>query len=198
MGGHAHEAEPGGAVPPDADLAGAGTVDAVADADVTGGAVAGPGADSVPTGPGEDSVPTGSLEERAGVPFEPDRFRSQHPEFHDLTDEALNIHVQTADLLLSGALARNAPDRALSLGMRRILLEALVCHLATLARQKGGASGPVTGATMGSISLSFGRPASDPDPFLSWLEQTGCGAFAALLLRRLPRNGPCLVRARRR
>lgn len=184
MGSLAHGFEPGGSESPDAGR------DPDVNADVTVGMGVEPEADSPASGP---------VSGRVGVvAFEPDLFRSQHPEFEDLTDDLLNVHFQTAEILLSGTPARNSPDRGLSLGMRSTLLYALVCHLATLARQKSGPSGPVTGATMGSISLSFGRPASDPDPFLSWLEQTSCGAFAALLLRRLPRPGPCLVRARRR
>ena len=75
--------------------------------------------------------------------------------------------------------------------VRKVVLYAVVCHLATMSLWGGsGQSGPVTSASEGSVSASFQIPTLPGGGVTAqWYNQTPCGRTAWMFLRRLSLGG---------
>jgi len=81
------------------------------------------------------------------------------------------------------------PDKGVY--VRRVILYALVCHLATLAWQgKQGQYGTLTNATEGSVTAGFTLPTLPVQGVTgAWYGLTACGLMAWTLLRRYALGG---------
>lgn len=116
----------------------------------------------------------------AVVVFDPQAFLAAYPRFADpatgeglLTDAQLQQAFDVACLLLDNTDASPVPyDPDKGVMARKTLLYLIVCHLATLALWPMGQSGPATGATQGSVSVSFSPPQNTGNGFWG---QTPCG-----------------------
>lgn len=100
------------------------------------------------------------------VVFNPENFRTLYPQFTDLTDAQLTIYFNRACLLLD-----NSPrSRVTNLTEREMLLNFLVCHIATLIERGDTGTNYLTSTTEGSVSASFGQL-----PDMNWYKLTPCG-----------------------
>ena len=111
----------------------------------------------------------------AVVEFVPSDFREFYPQFTAdiITDGQLMQAFAVACLMLDNS--ENAPVPYVpekGVFTRQMLLDLLVCHLATLALWPLGQSGPAASASEGSVSVSFRLPAQ-PDG--AYFKQTPCG-----------------------
>lgn len=81
------------------------------------------------------------------------------------------------------------PDNGVTI--RKVLLYAIVCHLAMLAWQgRQGQFGAVANATEGSVTVGFTTPTLPASGVTGvWWGQTPCGLFAFSLLRRYALGG---------
>lgn len=99
--------------------------------------------------------------------FDVEKFRAVYPQFASLSDAQLEFMWQNA-LIISGI----EEDTRIPGGQKENLLFMLVCHLATLASR--GTTGAMTGATQGSVSVTYATPAYTGDA--AWYNLTPCGA----------------------
>lgn len=81
------------------------------------------------------------------------------------------------------------PDKGVY--VRRVILYALICHLATLAWQgRQGQYGTLTNATEGSVTAGFTLPVLPVQGVTgAWYGLTACGLMAWTLLRRYALGG---------
>ena len=89
----------------------------------------------------------------AVVTFDPSEFKLWYPQFAAMPDGQLEGFWATAQLILDNT------DRSIvkDIAERKTLLYMLVCHLASLTQRGDAVTGPMTGATEGSVSTSFGQ-----------------------------------------
>lgn len=75
--------------------------------------------------------------------------------------------------------------------IRKILLYAIICHIATLEQwSANGQSGPLASANEGSVSVSFqSAQYKQGSDLAAWLRQTSCGQNAWVLLSRYVSGG---------
>ena len=99
--------------------------------------------------------------------FDVDDFRAVYPQFAELTDDQLEFIANNA-LLISGL----ENDTSYTDAEKTRLWYMLVCHMATLAQR--GTAGAMTGATEGSVSISFSSPQYGKES--DWYMLTPCGA----------------------
>jgi len=109
------------------------------------------------------------------VTFDSGEFLAIYPRFAGvLTPEQLQNAFDTACLILDNTDASVVPyDPDKGINNRKTLLYALTCHLATVALWGNGQAGPVSGASEGSVSVSFAVPDVTN---ASWFKSTACGA----------------------
>jgi len=110
----------------------------------------------------------------AVVVFDATEWLNAHPQFVGrITEAQLNDAFDVACLLLDNTDNSPVPyDPEHGIETRRILLNLLVCHLATLALRSPEQAGALTSATEGSVSTGFQIPqAANAD----WWMQTPCG-----------------------
>jgi len=109
------------------------------------------------------------------VVFNSDEFLSVYPRFSGaLTPAQLENAFDIACLMLDNtvdSIVPYEPDKGIK--DRKTLLYMLTCHLATVALWGGGQAGPVSGASEGSVSVSFAVP---DVATASWFKSTPCGA----------------------
>ena len=133
----------------------------------------------------------------AVVVWDEAEFRLLYPQFNEgsqmyCTSEHLAALFEMACALVDNSPSSTIPyDPARGVTVRKMLLYALVCHLATLAWQgKQGQYGVVTNATEGSVTAGFTMPTLPAGGLTqSWFAQTACGLFAFSLLRRYALGG---------
>lgn len=121
------------------------------------------------------------------VVFEPEEFKALKPQFLEVPDAILQGYFTDAEILLWGTAFENKSTSPIPCKIRKALLYALVCHLATLSQQgadTGGMAGTVASATEGSTSISFTQRTASGSISDDWLNQTQCGEYAALLLKK--------------
>ena len=99
--------------------------------------------------------------------FDVTAFRAVYPQFTELTDDQINFMAQNA-LLISGL----ETDTTFTDADKQNLWYMLVCHLATLAQR--GTAGAMTGATEGSVSVSYSSPQYGKES--DWYMLTPCGS----------------------
>ena len=99
--------------------------------------------------------------------FDVTAFRAVYPQFAELTDDQLDFMAQNA-LLISGL----ENDTTFTDADKQNLWYMLVCHLATLAQR--GTAGAMTGATEGSVSVSYSSPQYGKES--DWYMLTPCGS----------------------
>lgn len=99
--------------------------------------------------------------------FDVEKFRAVYPQFAEVPDAQLEFIWDNA-LMISGI----EGDTRIPEGQKENLLFMLVCHLATLATR--GTAGAVTGATQGSVSVTYTTPTYTGDA--AWFNLTPCGA----------------------
>ena len=100
--------------------------------------------------------------------FDVDDFRAVYPQFAEMSDDQLTFIAQNA-LLLSGL----ENDTTYPEADKMRLWYMLVCHMATLSMR--GTAGAMTGATEGSVSVSFSAPEMGKEN--AWYMLTPCGAL---------------------
>jgi hypothetical protein len=117
------------------------------------------------------------------VALDPAEFKQFKPQFADVADATLALYFSLACGIVDNTDASPfpyAPDR--NVEVRRFILYALLCHLLTMdrnTRNSGGASGPMTAASEGSVSVSFAAPPLSDNAYYS---ETPCGrAFLAMI-----------------
>ena len=107
-------------------------------------------------------------------------WREGFPAFASATDAQITQWFGAACLLVGndegGVIPYDPPSRL----QRRIIIDLVMCHLATLDR-RGDAVGRVTSATQGSVSSSTDYAAGGKNA--AWWTQTQCGATAWQLLK---------------
>lgn len=94
-------------------------------------------------------------------------FRAYYPQFADLSDNQISFMANNA-LLISGL----ENDTTFTEDEKMNLWYMLVCHLATLAQR--GTAGAMTGATEGSVSVSYSSPQYGKES--DWYMLTPCGS----------------------
>ena len=99
--------------------------------------------------------------------FDVEKFRAVYPQFANLSDAQLEFMWGNA-LIISGI----EEDTRIPESQKENLLFMLVCHLATLATR--GTTGTMTGATQGSVSVTYAAPVHTGDA--AWYNSTPCGA----------------------
>lgn len=100
--------------------------------------------------------------------FDKDIFLSIYPQFSEVSDATLSFVWQNA-LMLSGI----ETDTTFSDAEKYNLAYMLMCHMLTLANR--GTAGAMTGATEGSVSVSFSAPEMGKEN--AWYMLTPCGAL---------------------
>lgn len=95
------------------------------------------------------------------------KFRAIYPQFADVPDASLEFAWENA-LLISGL----ENDTSYTDAEKERLLFMLTCHLATLAQR--GTAGAMTGATEGSVSVSYSSPQYGKES--DWYMLTPCGS----------------------
>lgn len=120
-------------------------------------------------------------------------FLTLYPQFKNLvTTEQLSALWEMACTLVDNTEKSPLPyDPDKGVYVRKIVLYALVCHLATMGLWGGtGQSGPLASATEGSVSTSFQIPTlPGGGTTAQWYNQTPCGRTAWMFLRRLSLGG---------
>lgn len=99
--------------------------------------------------------------------FDVEKFRAVYPQFTNLSDTQLGFMWENA-LVISGI----EDDTRIPESQKENLLFMLMCHLATLATR--GTVGAMTGATQGSVSVTYTTPTQTGDA--AWYSLTPCGA----------------------
>lgn len=99
--------------------------------------------------------------------FDVEKFRAVYPQFAEVPDAQLEFIWDNA-LMISGV----EEDTCIPESQKENLLFMLVCHLATLATR--GTAGAVTGATQGSVSVTYTTPTYTGDA--AWFNLTPCGS----------------------
>ena len=99
--------------------------------------------------------------------FDVEKFRAVYPQFAEIPDAQLEF-MWTNALIISGI----EEDTRIPEDQKESLLFMLVCHLATLATR--GTTGAMTGATQGSVSVSYTTPTYTGDA--AWFNLTPCGS----------------------
>ena len=94
-------------------------------------------------------------------------FRAYYPQFAELSDDQISFMANNA-LLISGL----ENDTTFTEDEKMNLWYMLVCHLATLAQR--GTAGAMTGATEGSVSVSYSSPQYGKES--DWYMLTPCGS----------------------
>ena len=124
-------------------------------------------------------------------------WRALYPQFSEgqlmyCTSEQLQALWEVAVTLVDNSPSSVIPyDPERGVYIRRIILWALVCHLATLAWQgRQGQYGMLTNATEGSVTAGFQMPALPAQGVTgAWYALTPCGLMAWSLLRRYALGG---------
>ena len=108
------------------------------------------------------------------VTFDSDEFLSIYPRFSGvLTPEQLQNAFDVACLVLDNTESSVVLyDPTNGINDRKTLLYALTCHIASMALWGNGQAGPASGATEGSVSVSFAVPDVTN---ASWFKMTPCG-----------------------
>lgn len=108
------------------------------------------------------------------VTFDSDEFLSIYPRFSGvLTPEQLQNAFDVSCLVLDNTESSVVPyDPINGINDRKTLLYALTCHIASMALWGNGQAGPASGATEGSVSVSFAVPDVTN---ASWFKMTPCG-----------------------
>jgi len=119
-------------------------------------------------------------------------FLALYPQFTGkVTEEQFVALWEAACTLVDNTPASPLPyDPDNGVYVRKIVLYALVCHLATMSFWGAGQSGPISSATEGSVSASFQLPTLPGSGVAAqWYNQTPCGRTAWMFLRKLSLGG---------
>ena len=108
------------------------------------------------------------------VTFDSGEFLSIYPRFSGvLTPAQLQNAFDVACLVLDNTESSVVPyDPTNGINDRKTLLYALTCHIASMALWGNVQAGPASGATEGSVSVSFAVPDVTN---ASWFKMTPCG-----------------------
>ena len=122
------------------------------------------------------------------VTFDSDEFLSIYPRFSGvLTPAQLQNAFDVACLVLDNTESSVVPyDPTNGINDRKTLLYALTCHIASMALWGNGQAGPASGATEGSVSVSFAVPDVTN---ASWFKMTPCGQLFWLATRKFVVGG---------
>ena len=120
------------------------------------------------------------------VDWDESLFVELYPQFANTTSTQLEMLWEMACSLVDNtenSLIPFDPDNGVFI--RRVILFALVCHLATMGSWSAeGQSGPIASASQGGVSASFQIPTLPAGGVtVQWYNQTPCGRTAWMLLR---------------
>ncbi len=104
----------------------------------------------------------------AVVTFDAEKFKTMYPRFKNMADETLELYFQIACQICDNTETSIVKD----LKERELLLYVLTCHIATLQARGSDIVGPLTSASEGGVSASFGALNNQ-----NWYNQTQCGAI---------------------
>ena len=121
------------------------------------------------------------------VQFNTTTFRNRHPFFTEtkISDEALEFQFQVACTIVPNTETSFIPYDPPTILDREIVLDALVCHLATMALRNPDQPGAVMSAGEGSVNVSYGAMKGNEDYF----SQTSCGQTFWRLMMKYKRWG---------
>ena len=114
------------------------------------------------------------------VVFDAQEFKTIKPQFANVPDAQLDYAFDVACEMVDNTEGSNIPYDPPTVKTRKVILYALVCHLATLAERGDSAVGVMTNAAEGSVSAGFAAPTN---PSAEWWNQSQCGATAWQLLK---------------
>lgn len=113
------------------------------------------------------------------VVFDPEQWRTSYPQFADLTDAQLVEFFTIATQFIDNTEASPYPYEPPGVLTRQIMLNLMVCHLATLRSWQSGQTAPISSASQGSVSVSFGSPTMTKE----WFSSTACGQTLWMMLK---------------
>ena len=123
------------------------------------------------------------------VTFDSTTFRNRHPYFTDdmITDDALEYQFQVASTIIDNTDDSPIPyDTKKNVYDRAVIMDVLVCHLATMALRDPSQAGSIASVGEGSVNVSYSAPQSNED----YYSMTPCGqTFWRLMKRYIPRGG---------
>ena len=119
-------------------------------------------------------------------------FLDMYPQFSECGEMAMSETVLDSLFEVACSIVDNTEggmipyDPGNGVKVRKIVLYALVCHLATLNKWgANGQSGPLSNASEGSVSVGFQTASyKQGGELATWLRQTPCGQTAWLLISR--------------
>lgn len=126
------------------------------------------------------------------VDWSESEWRVTYPQFANVTSDQLSSLWQMAISIVDNSESTIIPyDPTHNVFVRKIILYALVCHLATIATQdQSGQPGTLTNASEGSVSAGFYMPQFPAGGVsAAWYNQTPCGRMAWMMLRRFSLGG---------
>lgn len=104
------------------------------------------------------------------ITFDEAVFRAAYPEFAEVTTATLSGYWDAA-CVITGI---NTDTSPVPESARRVLLNMVVCHLATLAQRGDRVTGALNHATEGSVSAGYAAPPQTARSW--WWLQTRCGS----------------------
>ena len=113
-------------------------------------------------------------------------FRELFPQFENMGEVQLEMLWEMATAIVDNSESSPIPfDPEHGVFIRRVILFALVCHLASMSEWGSkGQSGPIASASQGGVSASFQIPTLPAGGITSnWYNQTPCGRSAWMMLR---------------
>ncbi len=118
----------------------------------------------------------------------PAEFKTAKPQFADVPDETVQMYLNMAARYVFDP---ENDDAVISFSCHLMTLEGLGTDAASASYRTGEAS--YQSIKSGQLTLTrFQRTAGEGTTFTSWLSQTPCGKFYALLLK-MERGGPRIV-----
>lgn len=120
------------------------------------------------------------------VDWDESLFSELYPQFSSLTSVQLEMLWEMACSIVDNTDSSLIPfDPDNGVYIRRVILFALVCHLATISGWSAeGQTGPLASASEGGVSASFQIPTLPSGGVtVQWYNQTPCGRNVWMLLR---------------
>lgn len=115
------------------------------------------------------------------VTFDPTAWRELYPQFTEnvVSDAQLNNIFTIAEQFIDNTETSPYPYDPPGIVTRQVMLNLMVCHMATLQTWQIGQSGALSSASQGSVSVSFATPSMNKE----WFSSTPCGQTLWMMLK---------------